>query len=522
VPEVCPRCREDVILPSLGDLRSTVVCSHCDAEFTIADFSIHTVPSFDFEPPPAALPIREPDPSVPASVAKPTTIPAQTMYPHNNPSDADIQALRADVGADFSASEGATNPSVFELVPVGEEGYDDRTIIPYRPGFGFGSLVRCVIGLGWAFVALQALCWWGLRYDPAGLAPHVPPEVAFILPPELRPAIPFDAPRPEVIASQPEAAPAEPQAFDASNDVSGDIESSYVTTASATSALSTSPTPSDGEREAVFDRAVFEKTPLQNDAEDLTISTTSNSPSGEAGAAGGSAVPDYVTGATPPPRLNPESIFIGNGPRWSKTFEQADLDAAIAATGKANRSFDDQQYSGISNRERMRNAKIFYAVFCNLGERATMVKISPDIAQSLADSRDVLRSIAGNEIKINMFANASRNWMQKRLGKGVATAAKVNAIREVGSLFELQIQMLDSKATLATVVTRTNPANNPWARFDVGDKILFMGVLVEDPEVRLPVQPVLPLICLAVSRSRTRLTSNKHTTAGTRATAAAG
>lgn len=455
--EICPSCREDIILPSLGDLRSTVVCSHCESEFSIADFSIHTVPSLDLAPCLTAIPIREPDPPI-QPTAKLKTIPVEAMYPPSDPYDEDAHAFR-----EGSTSE--TEPFEFELVPVGEQGYDDRLIIPSRGFLNFGRVVRCIIGAGWALVALQAICWWGLRFDPAGLAPHVPPEVAFVLPPELQPVV--DAKAPVLLASHADEAPTQSPATDAAtNEENVDAESSYVTTASASS---------DDNQEAVFDKAVFDKSSSQNDLSDLN----------EVGAAGGSAVPDYLTGATPPPRLNPESIFIGNGPRWTKTYDQPDLDAAIAATQKADTSFDREQYSN-SHRALMRSAKIYYAIFCNLSERATMVKMEPDVVPSLSASRDILRNIASNEVKINMFANAARNWMEKQLGKGVATAAKVNAIREVGSLFELQVQMLDSKATLATVVTRTNPTNNPWTTFDVGDKILLMGAIVEDPEVRLP------------------------------------
>ena len=56
-----------------------------------------------------------------------------------------------------------------------------------RSAGGLGELVAVLVGGLLAFPATQLICWWGLDWDPFGVAARLRPELRWLAPDHLLP-----------------------------------------------------------------------------------------------------------------------------------------------------------------------------------------------------------------------------------------------------------------------------------------------------------------------------------------------
>ncbi len=374
-------------------------------------------------------------------------------------------------------------------------------------------MVRGLVRTGWCLVVVQAIAWWGFRADPLDLARHVPFEIGFILPEALRPAAPAEADVIEDIFDSPESSDPAPEDSRRNTDPPRDLPSQLprslaadATEPSQDAPHATASAGADRERMASatdppigqgsVTRAGYAPdaalpAPAANSGSVSYLPKTTEQLTvirAKKGAPGGGPVPDALAPPKLPSDNRAESIFYGSGPRWAQKFAIDDVEAGAGAVRRANQALDQTELLGSSAEERKETAKLTYAVLCGLAERTTMLKRGHGLEEA-ADARSVLGEIAENSNKVRLFSNAARNWVSKRLGRGVTFGATIQSVQRNGEVYVVKARLLDSKDTRATMITRANPSENPWTIYGTGDRVFVGGVVVDDPAVRLPGYP---------------------------------
>ena len=169
-------------------------------------------------------------------------------------------------------------------------------------------------------------------------------------------------------------------------------------------------------------------------------------------------------------------------PRGASSFSRSELAAALGDSRAAAEALDNTRAT--RSPEVRKSAEQFYRSLSKLAERATYVD-RRDSEEVVESTRELLQSLRFDQMKQRMMANATRNWIQKSLGVGVAATANVERIEQKNDLFYVAAKLAGKVGTPITIVTRVDPANDAAARFAQGDRIIFLGTIVERPDGKI-------------------------------------
>ena len=422
------------------------------------------------------------------------------------------------------ATDEPTAPFGFEQAP--QPGSFKTAPLPPKRGGLVGKIAKLgIAGLLLAAIA-QGAAWWGLGLDPANLAHKVP---KFLVPKHMRKqVVSFPTRKPSTDmgstdegsggadgSATPNAHGIEEKAgsgtttpFDdggGTNDLAegaDNVDGGLASAGSGTASDAGSGTTGDGSATNNADSGNIASAE-SNDGSDMRTTTapTDAAPTFDNGGLddlagdmeedpGEPASDDDLAdmlGASDPPVVDVPSPFEGAGPTGFATYGTQDLAGAIPVARKALQRFEQARLTDPPNAkpspETLAAAKEFFFAINDVAEQATLVPHA-ESTEILSTSRDLLRSLNDDQQgRCSAWAHA---WITRDLGKGIVFAADVLGVNKSGELYELALTIPNKQRTQVTAVTRMNPADNPVMTFKKGNRVLLMGLIVNDPGSNLP------------------------------------
>lgn len=184
------------------------------------------------------------------------------------------------------------------------------------------------------------------------------------------------------------------------------------------------------------------------------------------------------SGGEVPPGVASQSSPQQLGPPLQASFTKEDVEAAIVAARQADQRLDEAQLT--QSQDLREVARAFFVAFADLAEKATLVdRTAAD--QVVPATRELLSDFEFDDKKQRMIGNAARGWLDNNLGQGVLLAGQVESIQAIGDLYEMEITLSGKSPSPVTVVSRLAPPPNTLAQFDKGDRLILLGVVVDDP-----------------------------------------
>ena len=447
-------------------------------------------------------------------------------------------AERAAEAAPINAAD-----KLLERTPLDQQTPSDRettTVAPSRPAKrnALMEVVKVLLALVMLAFTAQMATWWGLGSDPLGLARVMPAwflpnqlrvqEVAELptrpTPPSLPAASPEDteplaqesaetesdsgqqeadfelpAPNPVDMAAEPEMQAPAVNAPDVENDFDNAVASptgpataegrdsgltDFQTDQPSDTSMNREPGLAGPSSEAVTstepDALLTDlDTESANDEVQSDFDAMMDSPDSDFEAAADLAGPD-----TPAEAVELDSAFVSPTapqprPLGAPTFSANELSNAIAAARDAEESLTKARIARAP--DLVKKAEQFYRSFAALAVTGTYVA-RDGADESMKSVRDLLSSFEFDEKKQRMIANATRNWIKAGLGDGVFAAVTVTDLSRKGQLFEVKATLMGKEAVPITLLTPIDPGLGGPAGFTIGDRILVLGVIVEQPE----------------------------------------
>ncbi len=169
-------------------------------------------------------------------------------------------------------------------------------------------------------------------------------------------------------------------------------------------------------------------------------------------------------------------------PLGAPAFTANDLAGAIAAARDADTALTNARINRAT--DLVKTAEQFYRSFASLAVTGTYLDRN-DADEVLRSARELLSSFEFDEKKQRMIANATRNWIKARLGEGVFAAVTVEDVSRKGELFEVKATLMGKEALPITLLTPVDPGLGGPSGFTVGDRILVLGAIVEQPDRKI-------------------------------------
>jgi hypothetical protein len=121
-----------------------------------------------------------------------------------------------------------------------------------------------------------------------------------------------------------------------------------------------------------------------------------------------------------------------------------------------------------------------------LAWKATLADPNAEAASTIREGIDrVLWAMASPTENLELTRRAAIKWLgaKNRSTQGIVLCGAVTSIQPQGLYFAATLELPGEAKTLVTVVHRSDPSADPDRPFRVGDQILLLGVIVEDPSL---------------------------------------
>lgn len=509
----CPRCRDEVTVPAGASRKALVRCPLCEEEYLLGDALANVPPALivvggdgDSEPEPALAGVGA------AAVG-----------------ENDYRLAGGSFGAMTDASPGSGAVSA-----PARPALRGKTRPKRKEKSAVVELIKVVMG-GVVGLSLGLLAmWWILKRDPLDLGPQVSPYAPWLVPAQFRGKLPA--------GQTAETATVESGAAARQQGQNTDVAAVTPPPASSTGGFQPHPNLAKAQQKAggkITTTAPPTGDSLQTLDDPLAGSLTAENPLAPAGlnvpvvdpepstpeanpgaepaaapaetvtsepalepavaaapgkakskTAPGAGEPTETTSAdfrnllpegTEPPPADPEGNPTTTESPAAETLpaaQPADLAAAATAASNALTKVDEGKGEPVEVRRQLFTD--LYAALAELGRIATHVDLtSADAAEPAAALKgltDELAAQAGPGTKMSAIGTLARGQLTARkAGEGVAIAGTVTNFQSAGKVFELTVD-LGNNAT-ATILC----PNNPQDFCQIGDQVLIVGRIVEEP-----------------------------------------
>ena len=444
--------------------------------------------------------------------------------------DEEPLALTAAETAPSGAADTPTTEKPFEFDNVSGEKMIVAPVIPKKRSVLI-EVAKVVAGAVLGLVIAQVLLWWVFQLDPLGFVGKLPNALAWTVPERIRKMALASAkqrtgpPAPTIPTTEPMDSTDEEPA-DAGDDDVADAANAPVTPdagiGDSTDDMRAADEPAGNRDEDLtdaanpgesVDNAVTQDRPLdsaasepddgsadldgmlaENDDDDLTPP-----PDNPLAAAAPNKVPlaaspsesdpdamtlpdDDVLGDLLDTESEPAGMLPPPSPEWgpvgAPTVTRKELASAIEAARAADARLDQAQLSRDATLREA--AKEFYRAFADLAVKATHVDHEGADAE-LESSRQLVSAFEFDDKKQRLIGNAAGGWIQNDLGDGVLAGGSIENVQIVGDLPQFKLNLFGKSGRSVTVVTPMDPDHNPVSRFQNGDRVLLLGVVVRDP-----------------------------------------
>jgi hypothetical protein len=467
----CPSCKESVTVPVDATPECIVRCPLCHEEFHLREFLNQL--------PPALIVLDGDTATGVASSGDSTDTDAVDVV-----TESDVQRLGALAGdsdasssnvlsAHIDAGSGAVvedSAPAFDFTPgsVGDEEASAEGTDKVRRRRGKNPVIealKIIAGALLAVPAAQLLLWMlpgDMKRDLLGIGPAVSRVVPWVVPQQFRAesvraegdrGADQPSPRPDISSRRSTTQSARPRATNGSAKPSRPSDPSTSRTGTPQASGTTQ------EPEPVVKKAA---------------SDDSTEPRKQAK---GSSQPE-----DPPAKDNATQDMLINGVRGATPVDTDGLQNAFAQAVAANAAWNDQ-FDTPEGQPTLLNEQ-FYNAFARLGEAMTFPPPNdPAIPQLVVSLDKMLGSFATQADKLAMIGNRSAAWLDQtdRPSQGVFLFGTVKKITASAELYETRLELAAIKKRSVTVVSRVDPRGT----FNVGDRILMLGAIVEQPDRNL-------------------------------------
>lgn len=476
----CPECQGWVQIP-IDEPAFPARCPHCLAEITSHDMRLAEV-----------LPlVRLDDDSV-----MPTEIDLSESDSHHDGARVDaVLLMEPSDSGDHAASSGidvssvrvqteADVPSPFEL------GKTVNRRKQRRPAWEFFKIVAG--GVAGLLIA-QLILWWlpgNWRRDPLHLAPQVPAWLQFVLPDDLQHAT-ADSGTPDLrrwaergttsdAPDPPDFSPApRPRFDDFVDDDDQDLTGAMDEDATRETDMSE---PAELPQEIMATRgAVPAQMTLEQAADYLELTTTDVPAPTSTEADDESQVPAEIApseGDSVLPASFDEAAADGLFPRYTGIQLHSALSRALTALERL------RDAAGKPREERQQSARGLYERLCDVGQIVADVDLEdPQLGQRMNAAEALLGRIASDEQLMDLFSRTASSWLAfpSRTSNGIVLAGRVVEIRAAGPFTESHLKLSDDQQTVIRILSRVSPALDARMPYQVGDELLVLGLILDDP-----------------------------------------
>ncbi len=168
-------------------------------------------------------------------------------------------------------------------------------------------------------------------------------------------------------------------------------------------------------------------------------------------------------------------------------YKATELKRAVELARQATTDIESGAWRSEERSEQKRLAREFYIRLSEMGLRALFVDAAaPDAKAGQQLAHDLLAEMGADEDKFKFIGNAAKGWIQwsRRDSNGIVLAGRVTHVLATAGGWEVQIQLPDSNQTVVPLIT-TSSTQLSHLPLQVGDRVLAMGILIDDPARQL-------------------------------------
>jgi hypothetical protein len=444
----CPRCRDEVTVPAKATGRALVRCPLCLEEYLLAEALANAPPSLVI----IGGEVEQSMLQTTGSEGDEYQLAAGPLTPN---------AVRSSTAA--MAETLATRPAL-------------RTARPRRKEkSGLVLLVNYVVGGVMGIVLGLLVLWWWIGQDPLNVGPPIAAYAPWIVPQQFHgKADNGDAPSLDARPAEKKSASKKPAAVAPPQPSSTELQTLPAARRGGGGAPRTSQ-PSSTELQTLPGLDEPKSLP------DLTPNPLIDAPKlDERGEAKRPPMPDLTS-------LLPDGPFVVQSSSESER-PQATAGDLAQAVDVANAAFAKYEKIPKEDSEHARQAFVeLYEAAGEVGRTMSYLNpADPQLADSVARVQELLGALSGangvSRLRPIKFLTA-RWWPEHPVGQGLLAAGTVKAFESRGSLFDVTLQTGASDSPLSVPLVT---AKNPRDLCKVGDELVVLGRVVEQPKESLP------------------------------------
>jgi hypothetical protein len=447
----CPRCRDEVTVPARASVRALVRCPLCLEQYLLGEALDQLPPSLIVLD--GSLGGEEPE-LVGAGVA------------------ADLVA--AEASGEYKVAGGGFEAALDSRPGVG------ATVAPARPGVkgtrpkrkprsAIVELTKIVVGGLVGCVLAPLVLWWVFNNDSLNIGPKVAPYAPWIVPAR------FHGKPATTERDTASAAPANPPTDEgASRPDKGETAKSGRVTDLPTSEPFPNPT--------LPDDPLNIENPLATTSQVSPATSTDTQP--EVKPQKNKSAKGKTAKTNPGPFV-PESQPTKLNPPGDPTSEPAlptaaDFGKAVLAAAERLSTLNDAPRDAPTEQKQQLYTDVYQAA-ADAGRMTTYLSTADaDLADHVATLQTFLTALTMGKMN-GLKSLTDLKLPEKKHDEGVLVAAVVQDFRSAGSMFECTVQA-GRKLTETPIVCATNPQDF----CQVGDDVLVIGRIVEDPQKHIP------------------------------------
>jgi len=494
----CPRCKDEVAVPSKATGRALVRCPLCLEEYLLSEALANA-------PPPLVI--------IGGEVPQEAISELESSSPGYQ-LEGGFSAAAFDASAPTASATMTMTPAVRS--PARPRRKESSGLMSVVSVFGGG-----VVAIPLAILVL----WWIFHVDTLDLGPQIAQYTPWIVPQQFRgqPSLgSSSSPSPKAVMTPATVAPATDSVDDATEtsntETTKPIKKGGQRTSAATKVpkevgeLQTLPGLDEPERlpasklEPVIDAPVLKeggtaKPPLNQRSGaptrtapasvDLPAADTQSSPAAIRTPGGvGSRAKSPAPVRPPMPDLTdllPEGFPVFAAPPAEESLQPtpAQFADAVDSAAMALTKYDQLPKEDVDGRRAAFTD--LHAAVCEVGRVVSLVSLADaDLRESVAKMLTLLDALAGksgaNKISAIKFLTAQR-WPAQKHDHGLIAAGVVKDFKSVGPLFEVA---LDASVRGSALTIPLVTASNPQDLAKIGDELVALGRVVEQPKANLP------------------------------------
>lgn len=476
----CPYCGESIRIPESVNDSAHVACPLCQSQYRLEEVISTLPPALIVVDPPSVQPPSgfddldlELEPITSDTDGPTTSLPELQTQPTGS-----------------GASDGPTGPSfdfdASSQAPSGASQGAYRSASSYRPRGrqrnAVSEFIKIALGGLAGLVIAQGVLWWlpgTWRRDPLGLAPKLPPAIAFLAPEQLRPnAVP---------AREPPDAQPPPRGADDATASNIDLQSAFETAQANGQPQEQGTKLSDNIGSAAgaddLDGGMPPPTsPRLSQVPDLTPNSPVEPPPDEPSDSTRTSQP-----GTAIVEAEDDSVDALLGIREAPAYSSDELSQALLAVQEANQAWKEAESADTSGDFKAATLQWFGALY-GLAWKTTFADPRDPKVKELGDEVDrFLMEQSHDAMTLKWVGKAAVSWLNatNRATDGVVLAGTVRSVASEGLYYVTKVELPDDQGTTVTAVTRTSPTENRSRPYDVGDRILLLGGIIPEPSVNI-------------------------------------